>query len=130
MPPPSSSPDRATKSVVFEKDDRLGGLLRYGIPDFKLDKRVLDRRLEQMVSEGTKFEPGVNVGHDISGRYLRRMFDAIVLCMGAGQPRPLRVPGSDLRGVHYAMEFLTQQNRRVAGDSVPPYGDRVVTAEE
>lgn len=106
--------------VVFEKDDRLGGLLRYGIPDFKLEKHILDRRLEQMVAEGTKFEPGVAVGQDISGRYLRRMFDAICLCLGAGQPRPLDVPGRELAGIHYAMEYLTQQNRRVAGDPERP----------
>jgi glutamate synthase (NADPH/NADH) small chain len=102
--------------VVYEKDDRLGGLLRYGIPDFKLQKPILDRRLEQMVAEGVKFEPGVHVGRDLSGRDLRRMADAVCLAMGAGRPRPLDVPGADLAGVHFAMEFLTQQNRRVAGD--------------
>lgn len=117
------------EAVVFEKDDRLGGLLRYGIPDFKLEKRILDRRLEQMVSEGTKFEPGVCVGHDISGRYLRRMFDAILLTMGAGQARPLKVPGVELRGIHLAMDFLSQQNRRVAGDPIPPYGDQAIYAD-
>lgn len=104
--------------VVFEKDDRMGGLLRYGIPDFKMQKRIMDRRLEQMVAEGTKFEPGVNVGADVSGRYLRKIFDAVCLSMGAGQPRPLEVPGKDLKGIHYAMDFLPQQNRRVAGDSI------------
>ena len=114
--------------VVFEKSDRLGGLLRYGIPDFKLQKQVIDRRLEQMVAEGTKFESGVNVGGDISSRYLRRMFDAIVLCTGAGEPRLLRVPGAELRGVHFAMDFLAQQNRRVAGDPVLPFGDQAITA--
>jgi glutamate synthase (NADPH/NADH) small chain len=100
--------------VVFEKDDRIGGLLRYGIPDFKLEKRAIDRRLEQMAAEGTKFECGVCVGEDISARYLRQMFDAVCLAMGAGQARPLKVPGSDLEGVHFAMDFLPQQNRRVA----------------
>jgi glutamate synthase (NADPH) small chain len=104
--------------VLFEKDDRLGGLLRYGIPDFKLEKRILDRRLKQMAAEGVKFEPGVTVGRDISGSYLRRGFDAVCLCMGAGHPRPLRVPGIDLDGVHFAMNFLSQQNRRVAGDEI------------
>ena len=102
--------------VLFEKDDRLGGLLRYGIPDFKLEKHVIDRRLEQMVAEGVKFEPNVNVGVDITAAALRKRFDAILLCMGAGQPRDLRVPGADLQGVHFAMDFLPQQNRRVAGD--------------
>ncbi len=106
------------EAVLFEKDDRLGGLLRYGIPDFKLEKQFIDRRMEQMAAEGTKFEPSVDVGHDISGRYLRRMFDAICLTMGAETPRPLIAPGSELGGVHFAMEFLTRQNRRVAGDSI------------
>ena len=103
--------------VLFEKDDRLGGLLRYGIPDFKLQKPVIDRRLEQMAAEGVKFEPGVHVGRDIAGSELRSQFDAVCLCMGAGQPRPLAVPGAELDGVHFAMEFLTQQNRRTAGDT-------------
>jgi glutamate synthase (NADPH/NADH) small chain len=111
--------------VVFEKDDRLGGLLRYGIPDFKLEKHVLDRRLAQLVAEGVKFEPGVHVGGDISGRYLRRMFDAVCLAMGAGKPRPLDVPGADLKGVHFAMEFLTQQNRRLAGDPAAVLGAKI-----
>ncbi|MBN1908145.1 MAG: glutamate synthase subunit beta [Pirellulales bacterium] len=102
--------------VVFEKDDRVGGLLRYGIPDFKLEKAILDRRLEQMHAEGVKFETGVTVGIDVSARYLQKSFDAICLAMGAGEPRPLDVPGHDLAGVHFAMEYLTQQNRRTAGD--------------
>lgn len=107
--------------VVYEKDDRIGGLLRYGIPDFKLDKRVIDRRLEQMVAEGVKFEPGVTVGQDISTRYLRKTFDAICLCMGAGEPRRLVAQGAGYEGVHTAMEFLTQQNRRNAGDQIPQH---------
>lgn len=114
--------------VLFEKDDRLGGLLRYGIPDFKLEKHVLDRRIEQMVAEGVKFEPGVNVGADISGKTLRRMFDAICLTMGAGKARPLDVPGADLPGVHFAMDFLSQQNRRVAGDPHPGNGQGEIAA--
>jgi len=105
--------------VLFEKDDRLGGLLRYGIPDFKMEKHVLDRRLEQMVSEGVQCEPGVTVGKDLSVRLLRNAYGAVVLCMGAGQPRPLNVPGAELAGVHFAVEFLAQQNRRVAGDAIP-----------
>jgi glutamate synthase (NADPH/NADH) small chain len=104
--------------VLFEKDDRMGGLLRYGIPDFKLEKYVIDRRLEQMAAEGVKFEPGVVVGRDFSAAALRKQFDAVCLCMGAGQPRPLAVPGAELAGVHFAMEFLTQQNRRVTGDVI------------
>jgi glutamate synthase (NADPH/NADH) small chain len=105
--------------VLFEKDDRPGGLLRYGIPDFKLEKPLLDQRLAQMAAEGVKFEPGVAVGADISARYLRRTFDAVCLTMGSGQPRPLDAPGADLEGVHYAMDFLTQQNRRLSGDPPP-----------
>jgi len=101
--------------VVFEKDDRLGGLLRYGIPDFKLEKQVLDRRLEQMVSEGVKFEPSVAAGVDVAAADLRKQFDAILLCIGAGQPRDLRAPGIELAGVHFAMDYLPQQNRRIAG---------------
>jgi glutamate synthase (NADPH/NADH) small chain len=103
--------------VLFEKADRLGGLLRYGIPDFKLEKHILDRRLEQMAAEGVKFEPNVNVGVDITAAELRDRYDAIILTMGAGQPRDLRVPGADLAGVHFALDFLSQQNRRVAGDT-------------
>ncbi|MBN2577504.1 MAG: glutamate synthase subunit beta [Pirellulales bacterium] len=104
-------------TVLFEKDDRLGGLLRYGIPDFKMEKHVLDRRLEQMVAEGLRCEVNVNVGEDLRGGELRNQFDAVVLCLGAGRPRPLNVPGAELDGVYFAMDFLTQQNRRVAGDS-------------
>ncbi len=107
---------RGHEVVVFEKDDRLGGLLRYGIPDFKLAKHVIDRRLEQMVAEGVKFEPNVHVGRDVSARYLRNSFAAVLLAMGAGQPRRLQVPGADLKGVHFAMDYLSQQNHRVAGD--------------
>jgi glutamate synthase (NADPH) small chain len=114
--------------VVFEKSDRLGGLLRYGIPDFKLAKRVLDRRLEQMFAEGVKFEPNVTVGIDISAERLRERFQAIVLTMGAGEARELRIPGSDLSGVHYALEFLPQQNRRVAGDPHVLSGLTAITA--
>ena len=104
--------------VIFEKDDRLGGLLRYGIPDFKMEKHIIDRRLEQMVAEGVQCEPNVEVGVNISGAELRNRFDAVVLCMGAGKARPLNVPGADLSGVHLAMDYLPQQNRRVAGDAI------------
>ena len=111
---------RAGHSVtVFEKSDRVGGLLRYGIPDFKLEKELIDRRLEQMRAEGVVFQTGVNVGVDLSVSELRKSFDAIVLAMGAEQPRDLEVPGRELAGVHFAMDFLPQQNRRVAGDEVP-----------
>jgi glutamate synthase (NADPH/NADH) small chain len=105
--------------TVFEKSDRIGGLLRYGIPDFKLEKQLIDRRLEQMREEGVLFQTGVHVGADLRVTELRRSFDAVLLTTGAEQPRDLQVPGRDLDGVHYAMDFLQQQNRRVAGDVVP-----------
>lgn len=104
---------------VFERSDRLGGLLRYGIPDFKLEKGVLDRRIEQMRAEGVTFHTGVCVGRDLTAEGLLVRFDAVVLCIGAGQPRLLQVPGAELAGVHLAMDFLEQQNRRVAGDTIP-----------
>ena len=118
------------ETVLYEKDDRIGGLLRYGIPDFKLEKNILDRRTEQMASEGVRFEPGVNVGVDITGDDLRKRFDAVVLCLGAGQPRRLEVPGADAPNVHLAMDFLTQQNRRVAGDPVPEQGPGLIHARD
>ena len=102
--------------TVFEKMDRIGGLLRYGIPEFKLEKVVLDRRLAQLAAEGVVFRPGVHVGVDLDTDALRRDFDAVLLAMGAQQPRELQVPGRTLGGVHLAMDFLTAQNRRLAGD--------------
>jgi glutamate synthase (NADPH/NADH) small chain len=111
---------RGHEVVVFERSDRVGGLLRYGIPDFKLEKRVIDRRIEQMAAEGVIFETGVEAGVDISGRYMQRTFDAILLATGAGVPRDLDVPGRDLRGIRFAMDFLVQQNRRNASQLAPP----------
>ncbi len=105
--------------VVYERDDRLGGLLRYGIPDFKMEKSILDLRIEQMRAEGCVFEAGVDVGAEIGGAELLARFDAVVLCTGARVPRDLGVPGRELEGVTYAMDFLVQQNRRVAGDAAP-----------
>ena len=105
--------------ICFEKADRMGGILRYGIPDFKIEKWVLDRRLEQMAAEGVVFEPRVDVGTDISVRYLRRTFDAVLIAAGARAPRDLNVPGRDLDGIHFAMTYLTQQNRVNAGAAVP-----------
>jgi len=110
---------RAGQDVtVYEKSERIGGLLRYGIPDFKLEKWVIDRRLEQMRAEGIVFEPGVAIGCDISGRLLMRKHDAVVLCIGAEVPRDLDVPGRDANGVHFALDFLTQQNRINSGEGI------------
>jgi len=109
--------NRAGHTVtVFEKADRIGGLLRYGIPEFKLEKRVLDRRLELLEAEGVVFRPGVAVGDDVATADLQRDFDAVLLAAGAGQPRDLPVPGRDLAGIHFAMDYLTPQNRRCEGD--------------
>lgn len=104
--------------VVFEKNDSIGGLLRYGIPDFKLETRYIDRRLAQMRAEGVEFRPNSYVGVDIPARALLTEFDAVVLAGGAEQPRDLQNPGRELRGIHFAMDFLSQQNRRVAGQKV------------
>jgi glutamate synthase (NADPH/NADH) small chain len=104
--------------TVFEKADRIGGLLRYGIPDFKMEKSVLDRRLEQMAAEGVVFQTKSHVGHNVPVEDLRKEFDAILLIGGAEAPRDLKVPGRDLKGIHFAMEFLPQQNKKVAGDEV------------
>jgi len=104
--------------TVFEKADRIGGLLRYGIPDFKMEKRVLDRRLDQMAAEGVLFRTSAHVGQSIPASDLRREFDALLLTGGAENPRDLTVPGRELKGIHFAMEFLPQQNKRVAGDKV------------
>ncbi|MFV0593638.1 MAG: glutamate synthase subunit beta [Draconibacterium sp.] len=111
--------NRAGHSVtVFEKNDAIGGLLRYGIPDFKLNKRVIDRRLALFVDEGIDFKTNVNVGVDITNEQLLKEFDAVVLAMGAEQPRNLEVEGRDLNGVHFAMDFLTQQNKVVSGQEI------------
>ncbi|HEY7901837.1 MAG TPA: glutamate synthase subunit beta [Casimicrobiaceae bacterium] len=104
--------------VVFERNDRIGGLLRYGIPDFKMEKHLIDRRMAQMAEEGVEFRPGIEVGVDVDAATLRAEFDAIALTGGAEAPRDLDVPGRDLDGIHFAMDFLPQQNRVVAGDRV------------
>jgi glutamate synthase (NADPH) small chain len=104
--------------VVLERDDRLGGLLRYGIPDFKMGKDILDARIAQMRGEGVTFRVGVAVGQDLRGEQLLHEYDAVVLTMGARAPRDLPIPGRELKGIHFAMEYLVQQNRRVAGDQV------------
>lgn len=104
--------------TLFERADRIGGLLRYGIPDFKMEKHLIDRRMEQMEAEGVTFRTGVNVGEDVTVEQLRGEFDAVVLATGATAARNLEVPGRELEGVHLAMDFLPQQNKVVAGDDV------------
>jgi glutamate synthase (NADPH/NADH) small chain len=103
---------------VLEKADRIGGLLRYGIPDFKMEKHLIDRRMAQMEAEGVTFRPGIEAGNDVSAEDLLADFDALVIAGGAEAPRDLPVPGRDLDGVHFAMDFLPQQNKVVAGDTV------------
>jgi len=105
--------------TVFERDDRIGGLLRYGIPEFKMEKRVLDRRLEQMRAEGVEFRVNANVGVDIEIAAVREEYDAVILTGGATEPRDLAIPGRDLGGVHFAMDYLTPQNRMCEGDQIP-----------
>ena len=106
--------------TVFEKADRVGGLLRYGIPDFRLEKPVLERRLAQLRDEGVRFRTGIHVGMNLDIDELRRSCHAVVLACGSEQPREINVPGSSLMGIHFAMDYLRQQNRRVAGDSISP----------
>jgi glutamate synthase (NADPH/NADH) small chain len=110
--------------TVFESGLKPGGILRYGIPDFKLDKRVLDRRIDQMRREGVQFETGVLVGEDVSAAYVRKKYDAVLLAVGAGEPRDLPVPGRGLEGVLFAMDYLTLQNRLLAGEA----GEREVVS--
>ena len=104
---------------VFEKADRIGGLLRYGIPNFKLEKQIVDRRLRQMEAEGVEFITNAHVGVNVAVKDLQHEFDAILLAGGSEQPRDLNVPGRELKGIHFAMEFLPQQNRRSEGDTIP-----------
>jgi len=104
--------------TLFEREDRIGGLLRYGIPDFKMEKHFIERRLDQMEAEGVIFRPGVNIGEDTDARALLNEFDATCLTGGATHPRDLDVPGRELKGAHFAMEFLPPQNKRNAGDEI------------
>ena len=105
--------------TLFERADRIGGLLRYGIPDFKMEKHLIDRRIEQMTAEGVTFRPSTNVGGaDFPTERLRREFDAVCIAAGATAPRDLPIPGRELDGIHFAMDFLPQQNKKVAGDAV------------
>ncbi|HSV29562.1 MAG TPA: glutamate synthase subunit beta [Candidatus Omnitrophota bacterium] len=122
---------RAGHSVVlFEKNAKVGGLLRYGIPDFKLDKAIIDRRAGQMQEEGVELRCNVNVGVDLPVKDLLAGFDAVVLSGGSEKPRDLPVPGRDLKGVHFAMDFLTQQNRRVSGEGVQGGNDILATGKK
>ena len=101
--------------VVYERDDAIGGLMRYGIPNFKLDKRLIDRRIKQMEAEGTRFRTGVEIGKDISWDDLRDRYDAVVVAIGSTVPRDMKIPGRELKGIHFAMEFLPDATRRVYG---------------
>ncbi|MGW8258167.1 MAG: glutamate synthase subunit beta, partial [Thermoguttaceae bacterium] len=116
--------------VVFEKSNRIGGLLRYGIPDFKLEKHIIDRRLEQMAAEGVCFESGVEIGADIRTTELQSQFDAILIAIGAGKARPLNIPGADLKGVHLAMNYLPLQNHRLAGDESSDNAEPSIDAKD
>jgi glutamate synthase (NADPH/NADH) small chain len=116
--------------TVLEKSDRIGGLLRYGIPDFKLEKSVLDRRLQQLESEGIEFQTSVHVGSNIRIEQLSGEYDAVLLATGAEQPRGLKIPGRDFNGVHFAMDFLPQQNKRVAGDTIAEHQAIIATGKK
>ncbi|HVU02699.1 MAG TPA: glutamate synthase subunit beta [Polyangiaceae bacterium] len=122
---------RAGHSVtVLERSDRFGGLLTYGIPDFKMEKHLVHRRVEQMKAEGVEFRANVDVGVTLSVAELRKQFDAVCLAGGSRKPRDLPAPGRGLSGIHFAMEFLEQQNRRVAGDTVPDQGAILATGKK
>jgi len=122
--------NRAGHSVtVFEKADRIGGLLRYGIPDFKMEKHHIDRRLEQMRAEGVEFQTRAHVGHNVPVEDLRKEYDVLLLAGGAEQSRDLTVPGRELKGIHFAMDYLPQQNHRVAGDYVDSSTSIVATGK-
>ena len=114
--------------TVFEKADRIGGLLMYGIPEFKLEKRIVKRRIDLMEAEGVVFKPNSHIGVNLSGKELLDNFDAVILCCGSEKPRDLPVPGRELDGIHFAMDFLPQQNKRNEGDTVPE--DISITAQD
>lgn len=123
--------NRAGHSVtVFEKQDRIGGLLRYGIPDFKLEKWVVARRVELMEAEGVEFKTQTEVGVDISGTELKEQYDAVVICTGSEDPRDLKIPGRSLEGIHFAMDFLRQHNKRVSGDNIPTEEEILATGKD
>jgi len=106
--------------TVYDAAEKPGGLLRYGIPDFKLDKSIVDRRIQLMKEEGIIFEKNVSVGIDVSAKYLRTRYDAICLSCGARKPRDLQIPGRNLTGIFFAMDYLTQQNKKIGGEKIPP----------
>ncbi len=114
--------------VVFEKGQKVGGILRYGVPDFKLEKHVLDRRLEQLIAEDIEFQTDVDVGKDISAHYLQKMFDCVCLTMGAGKPRDLNIPGRGYENIFFAMDYLTMQNKLNTGEPIDQ--SRVITAKD
>jgi glutamate synthase (NADPH/NADH) small chain len=116
------------ETTVFEKDEKAGGMLRYGIPDFKLGKNIIDRRLKQLSAEGVIFQTGVNVGFDISAQYLRKLFDAICLCKGAREPRDLPAPGRNLKNIMFALDYLAAQNRLCSGELLA--NDSIVDAKD
>ena len=105
--------------ALFEKNDRIGGLLRYGIPDFKMEKHLIDQRIKQMQAEGVEFRTGQHIGVNVPAKQLLAEFDAVVLSAGSEQARDLKVPGRELNGIYFALKFLEQQNRRVAGETIP-----------
>ncbi|WP_266204973.1 glutamate synthase subunit beta [Pontibacter kalidii] len=112
---------------VYDKDDKAGGLLRYGIPDFKLEKWVIDRRLDILAEEGIHFHLGVEIGKQITLKKLHRKYDAVLMAIGSSKPRLLNIPGHHLKGIHFAMDYLTLHNRRVAGESIAPEEDLLAT---
>jgi glutamate synthase (NADPH/NADH) small chain len=113
--------------VLFEKDNSLGGLMRYGIPNFKLNKNIIDRRLTQLEEEGIIFKPNTEIGKDISGKEILSTYDAVCIAIGAGQPRDINPKGRELKGIHFAMEFLSQQNQLIMGEPVAP--EKIINAK-
>ncbi len=113
--------------VLFEKDNSLGGLMRYGIPNFKLNKNIIDRRLSQLEEEGIVFKPNTEIGKDISGKEIMAKYDAVCIAIGAGQPRDINPKGRNLKGIYFAMEFLSQQNQLIMGESVA--SDKIINAK-
>jgi glutamate synthase (NADPH/NADH) small chain len=114
--------------TIFEKDNTLGGLMRYGIPNFKLNKNIIDRRLNQLLEEGIEFKPNTEVGKDIAGKQIMTDYDAVCVAIGAGHPRNITPEGRDLKGIYYAMEFLSQQNQLIMGEEVAP--EAIINAKD